>query len=134
MLWLAINSNDGLVFDDYHQQGKRINRVLERDAIASRLGIGAIIELSPELNNLSLSLSYQKALKLPDTLSLRFLHPTRAGEDVYLSLRRTGADKYIGNFPRLSAGKWIVQLETGEWRINGLARLPGSNSIRLEAE
>ena len=134
MLWIAISSNDGLVFDDYHQQGKRINRVLERDATASDLGIGAIIELSPESNSLTLHLSYRRPLKLPDILSLRFLHPTRAGEDVYLLLRRTGADEYLGNFPRLSAGKWIVQLETGEWRINGFARLPGSNSIRLEAE
>jgi len=134
MLWLAIDSNDGLVFDDYHQQGKEINRVLARDAMASRLGIGAKIELLPESRMLKLSLTYQQAFNLPDILSLRFLHPTRAGEDVHLSLQRIGTTEYLGDFPRLNAGKWIVQLETSEWRINGFALMPGSNLIRLEAQ
>ncbi len=131
MLWLAINSNDGLVFDDYHQQGKEINRVLERDARANSLGLGAIIVLSRESHKLELSLSYRKALRLPDILSLRFLHPTRAGEDVHLLLQRVSNSDYIGKYPRLSTGKWIVQLETENWRINGLTLLPGSNLIKL---
>ena len=134
MLWLAINSDDGLVFDDYHKQGKEINRVLERDKMANRLGIGAEIELSPELNRLELSLSYQQAFNLPELLSLRFLHPTRAGEDVHLMLQRIATGRYLGDFPQLRSGKWIVQLETGEWRINGFAPIPGSNLIRLEAQ
>ncbi len=134
MLWLAISSNDGLVFDDYHQQGKEINRVLARDAMANRLGIGAKIELLPESEMLELSLSYEQAFILPDNLSLRFLHPTRAGEDVHLSLQRIGTGEYLGDFPRLGAANWIVQLETSEWRINGFARMPGSNLIRLEAQ
>lgn len=134
MLWLAISSNDGLVFDDYHQQGKEINRVLARDAMARRLGISAKIELLPESGMLELSLSYRQAFILPDNLSLRFLHPTRAGEDVHLSLHRIGVGEYLGDFPRLGAANWIVQLETSEWRINGFARMPGSNLIRLEAQ
>ena len=134
MLWLAIVSNDGLVFDDYHQQGKEINRVLKRDALASRLGMAAKIELIPESNRLTLSLSNSKPLISPDILSLRFLHPTRAGEDIHLSLHRIGKGEYSGAFPELSAGNWIVQLETDEWRINGFARVPGGNSISLEAQ
>jgi hypothetical protein len=134
MLWLAISSNDGLVFDDYHQQGKEINRVLARDAMASSLDLAARIELLPESHRLEISLSHRQTINLPDTLLLRFLHPTRAGEDVHLTLQRNGTSKYLGDFPRLSAGKWIVQLETGEWRINGFAQMPGSNLIRLEAQ
>jgi hypothetical protein len=134
MLWLAINSNDGLVFDDYHQQGKEINRVLERDAMASRRGIKAQIALLPESHRLELSVSYRNGLALADTLWLRFLHPTRAGEDVHMSLQRAGARLYIGELPLLSSGKWIVQLETDAWRINGFALIPGNNLIRLEAQ
>lgn len=134
MLWLAINSNDGLVFDDYHQQGKEINRVLERDAMASSLGIKAQIAFLPDSHRLELSLSYRKALTLPDMLSLRFLHPTRAGEDVHMSLQRAGARQYIGEIPSLSSGRWIVQLETDEWRVNGFALVPANNLIRLEAQ
>ena len=133
MLWFAIDTDDGLVFDDYHQQGKEINRVLERDAMASSLGVKAQIALLPDSHRLELSLSYRNASTLPDLLSLRFLHPTRAGEDIYVPLQRSGNNEYIGEFPRLSSAKWIVQLETDAWRINGLARIPGSNLIRLEA-
>ena len=134
MLWLAISSNDGLVFDDYHQQGKEINRVLARDAMASSLDMAAKIEFLPESQRLEISLSHRQTINLPDTLLLRFLHPTRSGEDIRLTLLRNGTNKYLGDYPRLSAGKWIVQLETGEWRINGLAQMPGSNLIRLEAQ
>jgi hypothetical protein len=134
MLWLAISSNDGLVFDDYHQQGKEINRVLARDAKASSLGLVAEIQLLPESHRLELALSHRQTINLPEILLLRFLHPTRAGEDVLLTLQRNGANEYLGAFPRLRAGKWIVQLETSEWRINGFAPMPGSNLIRLEAQ
>lgn len=134
MLWLAIDSNDGLVFDDYHQQGKEINRVLERDAMASRLGLKAKIALLPESHRLELSLSYRNGLTLVDTLWLRFLHPTRAGEDIHMPVQRVGTRLYIGELPLLSSGKWIVQLETDEWRINGFAMIPGNNLIRLEAQ
>ena len=134
MLWVAISSNDGLVFDDYHQQGKRINRVLERDAMASSLGIGAILELLPDSNGLKLSLSSQEKINFPDKLLIRFLHPTRAGEDIHLISKRTGPGEYRSEFPRPGSGKWIVQLETNEWRINGIARIPGSNLFRLEAQ
>ena len=134
MLWLAISSNDGLVFDDYHQQGKEINRVLQRDAMASSLGLAAKIELLAESHRLELTLSHRETINLPDILLLRFLHPTRAGEDVHLRLRRSGTSEYLGDFPRLSAANWIVQLETSEWRINGFARMPGSNLINLEAQ
>ena len=134
MLWLAINSNDGLVFDDYHQQGKEINRVLERDSMAKRLGIEAQIALLPESHRLELSVSSRNALNLPDRLSLRFLHPTRAGEDIHLQLQRAKTSDYIGEFPKLGKGKWIVQLETDEWRINGIALIPENNLIKLGAQ
>jgi hypothetical protein len=134
MLWLAIVSDDGLVFDDYHQQGKEINRVLERDEMASRLGLSAKIELLPEAGSLELSLSYRQRINLPEVLSLRFLHPTRAGEDVRLSLKRIGPDKYLAKLPGLSVAKWIIQLETEDWRINGFALMPDNNLITLEAK
>jgi len=134
MLWLAISTDDGLVFDDYYQQGKEINRVLQRDAVANSHGIAAVIKLLPDSHRLKLSLSYRETLSLPRTLSLRFLHPTRSGEDIHLSLERTGTTEYLGVLPRFSTARWIVQLETNEWRVNGIAPMPGSNSITLEAQ
>ena len=54
-----------------------------------------------------------------------------AGEDVHLLLQRIGTSEYIGEYPRLSTGKWVIQLETENWRSNGLTLIPGSNLIKL---
>ncbi len=44
MIWLAIDTDDGLVADDYYKQGLEINRVISRDKKAAELGLSAIIE------------------------------------------------------------------------------------------
>ena len=43
MLVLANATWDGLVADDYYQQGMQINRSLARDAEAARLGLEAAV-------------------------------------------------------------------------------------------
>ena len=47
---LAINSNDGLVVDDYYKQGLEINRTLERDQNAANYELDADIQFMPEMN------------------------------------------------------------------------------------
>jgi hypothetical protein len=134
MLWFAIDSYDGLVVDDYHKQSKQINRSLARDSVAANHGIGAELELMPQSGILTVRLSLQESLPLPDTLSLRFVHRTRAGEDILLNLQKSGKLKYTAPLPALTPSNWRVQLETSEWRISGLAPIPGNNLIKLSAQ
>ena len=42
-LWLAVSSSDGLVAEDYYKQGLAINRVIEREEAAQKLGLTARI-------------------------------------------------------------------------------------------
>ena len=42
MIWLAVDTDDGLVADDYYKLGMEINRVIKRDQKASELGLSAI--------------------------------------------------------------------------------------------
>jgi hypothetical protein len=134
MLWFAIDSYDGLVVDDYHQQSKQINRILARDTVAANHGIGAELELIPQSGILTVRLSLRKSIPLADTLLLRFVHRARAGEDILVYLQKTGNLKYSAPLPTLSPSNWRVQLETSDWRISGLAPVPGRNLFRLSAQ
>ncbi len=48
MLYLAFNANNSLVVDDYYKEGKAYNLRIERDRLASLLGLEAVITQSSE--------------------------------------------------------------------------------------
>jgi hypothetical protein len=134
MLWFAITSYDGLVVDDYHQQGKEINRTLARNTTALEYGIRAELEFLPKSGILKLRLSSARQLPEANTLPLSFVHRTRAGEDISITLQKSANGEYIAPLPLLKASNWIVQLETSEWRITGQAPMPGSTLIKMAAQ
>lgn len=116
MLYLAIDSFDGMVVDDYYKHGKEINRVLKRDRRAGELGLTADIGLSGQTE---LRLAHKPGFALPDRLKLRFLHTTRAGSDRDIAMIHQGSGRYLGAVPELAPGSWHVLLEDPEWRISG---------------
>ena len=134
MLWLAISSYDGLVVDDYDQHGKEINRTLARNKTALEYGISAELQLLPLSGILKLRLSSTKGLAQANTLPLRFVHRTQAGEDISIILQKSPNGEYIAPLPMLKASNWIVQLETREWRITGQVPMPGSKLINMTAQ
>ncbi len=120
--------------DDYHQQGKEINRTLARNTFAVTHGINAELKLLPQSGILTVRMSFQKPLALADTLSLRFVHRTRAGKDIEVRLQKSGELEYIAPLPQLAPSNWIVLIETSEWRISGLLPIPGSELVNLGAQ
>lgn len=119
-LVLALRSNDGLVSDDYYKQGLGINQTTARDQAAARLGLQAQLMLGG--NELRVMLrATDAATALPETLSLRLMHPTRSGEDQVLSLRRQAGDLYSGRLERPLSGRWRVSIEDDGrmWRLTG---------------
>lgn len=127
MLVIAIASYDGLVVDDYYERGLEINRDLERDRAAARLGMSAGVTFDPRTSSVRVELiSGSSELRFPSRLSLRLVHPTRAGLDRVVELRSMGQGHYAGNAGRLEAGHWHLHLETESWRILGRMPLPGT--------
>ena len=114
---LAIESNDGLVVDDYYKKGMEINLVLERDRNAENLGIKADIQLAPENNTFRILLTGQEAFEPPEDISVSFLHSTRSGFDRQMVIKKTGVSLYQAPLPELVKGRWHIQIETNEWRI-----------------
>ena len=125
-LGLAIRSDDGLVSDDYYRRGLEVNRTLAQSARAASLGLTAAVSLSGEGIAVRLA-ARDPAYSAPATLAAKLSHPTRAGLDQSLILKRNG-DRYQGALRLPAAGHWLLQLEdeANSWRLSGNLVLPAN--------
>ena len=129
-LWLAIKTDDGLVSDDYYKDGLAINRIVERDAAASKLNVHATARLEGEIVSLQLDASRPA---LPDTLKLTLAHPTRKGLDHNVLLTRNATGTYNGTLRDLIDSRYDIILEpvSGTWRLAGEWRPTRGETLRL---
>lgn len=132
-LALAIQSDDGLVVDDYYRKGREINRVLARDDAALRYGLASDLEFDAERRLVRARLSGDPSLARPARLHLRLFHATRGGFDRELDLDRTPDGSYHALLPPLAPGRWHVQLEAADWRLVGSAVFPGASRLVMKA-
>ena len=124
--WLAVRSDDGLVVDDYYQQGLAINKVLRRSEAAERLGITAEIHfVGDRVRVLSDAVAR-------GPLTLHFVYPTRAGMDQVLRLDLVRPGVYEGRVQPLRAGRWHVVLEQRSWLLEGDWMLPAADALMLD--
>jgi hypothetical protein len=132
MVVLALRSEDGLVVDDYYKRGLAINQVLAREAKAVELGLEASLAFSDGRDRVRVLIS--GARPAPDRATLRFVHPTRVGQDQSVPLAAAGAGVLEGRLSPPSSGRWRVVLEdpAGEWRLAGVWRTEEA-SVRLSA-
>lgn len=134
-VWLAVASSDGLVVDDYYRQGLAINQTLQRDALAMRRAYRAELQLEAGGRRAGLKLVAADSGKLPELLRLRIVHPTQAGHDRLLLLRRSAAGDYEGAGNAPAAGRWLLVLEDVEesWRLTGSVVLPSAGTVILDS-
>lgn len=118
MTVIAVRTSDGLVADDYYKQGLGINRQIARDEKARDLGIAATVQFNEERSRVRLMLV---APSDPPAVTLRMVHPTRAGEDQAIDLRRMARGLYEGTMNAPRSERWRVRLEDpeGRWRVSG---------------
>ena len=124
--WLAISSEDGLVIDDYYKQGLAINQTLSRSDAAERLGIKAQLYLADGRVRVLLGAAAGRG-----ALTLRLVHPTRAGMDQSLNLAAIEPGVYEGRLRPLQPGRWHVVLEQRDWRLAGDWTLPAAGVLTL---
>lgn len=128
--WLAVSTWDGLVVDDYYQEGKTIERTIRRSIRAGEMGLAADVKIRAE--DVRVRLTAKEGVPLPPTVVLTIAHPTRAGRDQKVVLKlEDGA--FAGPVAELSTGRWSIQLEdeSRTWRLNGSAFLPAETEIRI---
>ena len=129
LLTVSIQTWDGTVVDDYYRQGKEINRLLARDHQAFVLRLEA--DLNHEASTWTLNLKGDAVDALSDAVTLRFVHPTRSGHDMELTLVKSDSGRYQGQGPSPQTGQWSVHLETPRWRLHGRATLPATQITLL---
>ncbi|WP_018991219.1 FixH family protein [Aromatoleum toluclasticum] len=129
-LWLAVTSWDGLVVDDYYQEGKAIEKTIARSLKAAELGLLADVRLRSD--EVTLELSSAANAPLPPTVVLTISHPTRAGMDQVLVLKRRDG-VFAAPLAPLSSGRWLLQVEdeSHNWRMNGSANIPADSVVRI---
>jgi len=132
-LWLAIVSNDGLVADDYYKQGLAMNQRLQRDHYASELGLKADFMRSGQ--QVRLMVTAKRDVSLPEALTLKLSHPTRAGQDQMVKMVSEGQGFYGGELTADVSGRWYVSIEdpSGKWRLQGDWQADAEGSLRLES-
>ncbi len=134
--WLAVTSNDGLVEDDYYKQGLAVSQRLARDQAAASLGLSAELVAGGNGVDLRLFLIGNAGPIAPEALQLRVVHPTRAGADQVVTLKRDAAGFYVGQLTApLQGGRWHVLLEDEghRWRIAGDWHPQEQGAARLRA-
>lgn len=130
---LAIESDDGLVEDDYYKQGLSINKTLERDRVAAQLGITAEMRVTSAMVDMTLSLPESSVY---GGLLLHFIHPTRDKLDVTIELKPVSSAQFRGRIEHALTGNWNIILEPLDktWRISGRVLLPSSEPMVLKPQ
>ncbi len=132
ILYFAITTYDGLVVDDYYQQGKNINLTLHRDKAALAHGLESTLDIDYPQHLLKVRLKAAHLAVLPARIQVSFLHTTRAGYDRVVVLEQQRPGEYQTVLPDLVQGHWNLQIEAGDWRLVGLLATPGDTQVRIQ--
>ena len=130
MIYLAVNTDDGLVVDDYYKEGMAINQSLQRDKAAADLGIAAQLTIEQSGDMVTLNLDKGSLAEYPGQLTLHLQHATYAGHDQILTLVRAPQDQYVGYLKQaIKEGVWHVMLTTQDWRLGN--RIHWQNGLNI---
>jgi len=125
---IAIESDDGLVVDDYYKQGLGINQTLQRDHLARKMNIEADLFVETK----QIKLRFNNELKQTD-LTLHFIHPTQSQRDVRVVMNYFSDNAYQAELPGQLSGNWNLLLEPADksWRVSGRINFQKQSSSRL---
>ena len=109
MIYLAVNTDDGLVVDDYYKEGMAINQSLQRDRNAAELGLAAQLMVEDSGNMIRLNFNKGSLTEYPGQLTLHLQHTIREGV-------------------------WHITLSTEEWRLVNRVHWQNGLNINLVSQ
>ena len=110
--WIAVRSDDGLVAEDYYRQGLLINKKLQPSAQPVPMP-GARVAVDSDHR---VHVRLRDADHVPARLELTLMRPNDRAHALLVRLTLDG-DDWVGAMPELAAGRWIVALGSGSWRL-----------------
>ena len=125
---IAIHNPGSLVVDNYYKVGLAINTELVRDQQADQFGLEARGLLEDDTLVLSIA---GNPPPLPRQITLELIHATRADQDRSVVLTKTGSRQYTAMLPPLPTSRWLLQLQTDDWRLVGRLKTPSEDTLHL---
>lgn len=126
--FIAFSGADGLVSDDYYKQGLAINRTLARADAAVARGLSGVVARDGDAVVVQLAQASADAGPLPAAVRVRFVHPTRSGEDRVVEARRDTSGQYVAHVRIPTGLQWHAVVDTAEWRLEGSLAADGRSA------
>lgn len=113
-----MKSDDGLVAQDYYKRGLLINQTLAHTPSQGAGDLYAIVRVAADgAVRVRVAAPTGATIEWPATLRLRLAHPDRAAPELVSNLVRDTDGDYLGMLAEQTPGRWIVILESDEWRL-----------------
>lgn len=139
-LGIAIHFDDSVVRDNYYKEGLAINQEQKLDARARAAKIYA--QLTFEQQGIRLDLHSAAAMPLLQNtsqyvsqLSLQFIHPLHADNDLTVTLTEVVAGTFIGKLPQPLHGHWDIDVQPARastWRLRSRIDMDSSKTFALQ--
>lgn len=131
-IYIAVQSNDGLVSENYYKEGLAIHRDVAARERAQALGVQANIRIDNNARRVIVHLSSQQPLPA-SPLQLELRHPTRADQDLVLPLQTAGNNTLYAELPRQLDYNWKIRLTStaGHWQLHGRIDMQKSRDVVL---
>ena len=125
---IAIETDDGLVSENYYKDGLAIHRDADALARARALGVVAQLQFDTNANVVQVNIN-SNSLQAFGQLQLALDHPTLPNQDHLLSLQPVSPTTYEAKLPELVSGNWKVKViaEEAGWRLSGRASMATPN-------
>lgn len=107
---IAVQTDDGLVKDDYYKEGLAINKSLTLIEKAGEFGIASEIHVDQNLL-LYITLTHNNKVSSPSALMVTLTHPTLPEHDIELTLLPSGkSGVYIGKLEPAPPSNWHLHI------------------------
>ncbi len=119
-IFIAVNTEDSLVVDEYYKKGIEINQDISSDLLADQLGLSAFVDMNTQSGEIQLTVKASAALQMSPELQFRLIHRTRTGLDQTTVLSRIGdSQDYRGYLkPPVVEGRWTIEVSSDHgWRL-----------------
>ena len=132
-IYIAFNTDDSLVKDNYYKEGLAINQSIERIEYAQNISLIAKIEIDKEAKLIYLNL--QSSQTLPTRLVVKFSHPTLETKDQSFELEPLSGGDYVAELNNLEDAYWHVSVEDGSktWLLKTRWLYPNKSKISINA-
>ena len=130
---IAFKNADSMVVDDYYKQGLGINRQLDQDEQAKNRLAQINAQLDTNTGQLRMALD-GGFLKQPDSLLVKWIHPTVKANDFSLTLVKSPVGDYVGQLQSSIKGRWYVQASSDQpvsWRLKTELVISANQQDRL---